>query len=96
MLFSQLFVSVLFVFEIIGLFVAHLLARPNQLRLFIREPYYWYLILIAVGGLVAGLPPLYDPLMPGTGLAVFQVSFVIKCVHSNASSMFHKLRLHLL
>ena len=70
----KVFVSVVFVCEVVGLVVFHL-ANTNQHSLFLRNPYYWYLAVLAVGGLVAAIPvpPLYDPKHASTGFAIFQV-----------------------
>ena len=71
----QVTVSVLFVIEIAFLFFFHL--YHGQWKLFLRRPYYLCLVVLAVGGLVAALPlrvrGFYDPLLPSSGLAIFQV-----------------------
>ena len=54
-----------------GIFLFHL--YHGQWKLFIRKPYYYYLIILSIGGIVAGIPPIYNPLMPSNALAVFQV-----------------------
>ena len=70
----------LFVLEVVGLFMFHLLSMPMQLLLFVKNPYFWYLLVIAVGGLLGSVElgsfsnP--NPLYPGHFLAVFQVSCV--------------------
>ena len=70
----KVLVSVVFVVEVVGLAIFHLV-NTNQHSLFLRNPYYWYLIILAGGGLVASLPlpNFYSPLCAGNGLAVFQV-----------------------
>ena len=73
----QVLVSVLFALEVVGLFVFHLLSMPMQLLLFLKNYYFWYLLVIAVGGILALIPmgdfnqP--DPMLPGHTLALFQV-----------------------
>ena len=65
--------------EVVGLFFFHLLANPMQLVLFFKTRYFWYLMIIAVGGLVAAIPidghiHINDPWRAGNVLALFQVS----------------------
>ena len=62
-----------FMVEIIFLFVFHL--YHGQWRLFFRRPYYMCLIVLAIGGMIASIPNdhIYNPLLPGNGLAIFQV-----------------------
>ena len=70
-------VSFLFVVEVVGLVIFHLV-NTNQHSLFLRNPYYWYLLVVAGGGLVASLPlpSFYRPLCAGNGLALFQVGLL--------------------
>ena len=58
------------------IFVFH--AICGQVKGFILRPYYWCLIVLAVGGLVAAVPSnsFYDPSLPANGLIIFQVMLV--------------------
>ena len=70
----QLVVSVLFMLEVLGLFVVHLVAMPMQLLLFIKNKYFLYLIVIAVGSMFgAGLINPSQPAGVWGWLALFQV-----------------------
>lgn len=72
-------VSILFVLEVVGLFVFHLLAMPMQLCLFLKNYYFsWYLTPIALGGLAWAISIFfYSPSDPGHWLALFQVGGII-------------------
>ena len=49
----------------------------GQFRLFYSNSYYWYLLVIAVCGMVASIPipALYYPESVGNGFAIFQVGY---------------------
>ena len=67
--------------EISFVFVFHL--YHGQWKLFCRRPYYICLTILAIGGLVASLPieingfHFYDPFLPGSALAIFQVCILL-------------------
>lgn len=64
----------MFVIEILLLFVFHV--YHGQWKLFFRRPYYICLIVLAIGGLVGGLPFdkwFYDPIEAANILIIFQV-----------------------
>ncbi len=69
-------VSILFVLEVVGLFLFHLLAMPMQLLVFVKNYYFWYLISIAVLSLIGAIYviPINNFRNPGRVLAVFQVT----------------------
>ncbi len=67
-------VSVVFLVEILGLLLVHLF--HGQYQLFFRNSYYWYLLILGVGGVVAAVPveEFYDPLVASMyPLVIFQV-----------------------
>ena len=68
-------VSALLLIEITGVLVFHLFYSPSQFKLFYTNSYYWYLLVIAVCGMIASIPvaPFYSPQDVGNGFAVFQV-----------------------
>ncbi len=47
---------------------------PMQLRLFIKNSYFWFLIVIALGGVAGAGWRVSIPLEAGNFMAVFQVS----------------------
>lgn len=61
----------MFVIELLLLFIFYV--YHGQLKLFLCRPYYICLIVLAVGGMVAGIPVFYDPIKVGNFLAIFQV-----------------------
>lgn len=73
----------MFVCEVLGLVIFHLV-NTNQHSLLLRNPYYWYLTVLAIGGLVGAIPvsQLYDPRVANYGFAIFQVCGVSLHVHT--------------
>ena len=77
----QISVSVLFLLEILAVLAVHVYQSlhlgKQPLLLFLKKKYYWFLAVLAVGGVVAAIPlkssPFYWPLEPYNGLAIFQV-----------------------
>ena len=69
----QVGVSMVFVLEVVGLFVFHLVP-VLQLALFFKNRYFWFLAVVAVGGLGGAVWWATNPLNAGNVMAIFQVS----------------------
>jgi len=68
----QVLVSTVFVLEVVGLFVFHLVP-VLQLGLFLKNRYFWFLAVIAVGGLAGAIWWVMNPSDAGNFMAIFQV-----------------------
>lgn len=63
----------MFVLEVVGLFVFHLLAMPMQLGLFFKNRYFWFLAIISLGGVAGAAWWVTTPNSAGNFMAAFQV-----------------------
>lgn len=79
----QMTVSIVFFLEILGLLLFHLF--HSQYKMFFKNRYYWYLLILGVGGVVAAVPVegLYDPQSAGTAVVIFQVGKLYIFVHTH-------------